>query len=70
MTQRSICFPALPGALARAPVFPPLPVEVSSEFVVLAGLKLCQQLLDILLNLAEFRNERLAVRYRVIKCTV
>jgi hypothetical protein len=43
---------------------------VSREFVVLARLKFGQELLDVLLNLGEFRNERLAVRYRVMKCTV
>ena len=36
-------------------------VEVSREGVMLAGLKLGQKLLDALLNLGEFRNERLSV---------
>jgi hypothetical protein len=40
---------------------------VSSKFVVLAGLELGQQLLDVLLNLGESRNERLSVH---LSCNV
>jgi hypothetical protein len=50
-----------PGALANRPVFPARRIEVSRESVVLAGLQLRQQLLDCLLHLREFRNERLSV---------
>jgi hypothetical protein len=52
---------AFSGVLAIGPVFPARPVEVSSKFVVLAGVQLGQELLDVLLNLGEFRNERLSV---------
>ena len=41
--------------------FPPRPVEVSREFVVLAGPELGQQLLDGLLHVRQFRNECLTV---------
>ena len=34
---------------------------MSCKFVVLAGLELGQELLDVLLNLGEFRDERLSV---------
>jgi hypothetical protein len=51
----------LSGALASRPIFPTRPVQVSREFVVLAGLELGQQLLDGLAHLGEFLNERVPV---------
>jgi hypothetical protein len=39
---------------------------MSREPVVLAGLELGEQFLDVLLNLGEFRNERVAVHHREI----
>ena len=39
---------------------------MSCKFVVLAGLELGQELLDVLLNLGEFRDGRLSVHHRVI----
>ena len=39
---------------------------MSREFVVLARLELGEQEIDVLLNLAEFRDERLSPHHRVI----
>jgi hypothetical protein len=58
------CLAALSGTFADQPVFPARAVEVSREIVVLARLKFGEQLLDYLLRLSEFRNERFAARYR------
>ena len=55
------CLAALSGSLARGSKFPPRPVEVSRKGVMLARLKLGEQLPGALLNLGEFHNERLAV---------
>jgi hypothetical protein len=61
MTHRSICLPDFPARWQTDPVFPARRIEVSRESVVLTGLQLRQQLLDCLLHLREFRNERLSV---------
>ena len=55
------CLAALSGSLARESKFLAGPVEMSRKGVMLAGLELGEQEIDVLPNLAEFRNERLSV---------
>ena len=60
------CLAALSGSFARGAKFLPRPVEVSRKCVMLAGLELGEQLTGALLNLGEFRNERLAVHIVIV----
>jgi hypothetical protein len=58
--------PAFAGSIASRPVFSSRPVKMSGKFVVLASLELRQQLLDGLLHLSKFGNERFPVHYHEI----
>ena len=53
-------------SLASGSKFPAGAVEVSRKPVVFAGFELREQLLDGLLDLSEFLDERLTVHYRVM----